>query len=60
MAIGFVGWWQLAATTPTTGVHWRAIAEKLMPVCSRVVLLTIGVYGVASRAYHFQVTWSTP
>lgn len=57
-AIGLIGWWQL-----TRSVHkdYLTISSKIgraMPIAAGVVLLMIGMYGVASRAYHFQLTWS--
>lgn len=57
-AIGFVGWRQLLWPSSGEHTHLTSKAGRAAFVTAAVVLLGFGVYGVASRAVHFRITWS--
>ena len=58
LTIGLVGWWQLLSAGPTERAAGGRKVGRAILVAAAVMLIAFGVYGVASRAYHFRVTWT--
>jgi hypothetical protein len=58
LTIGVVGWWQLLRTGPAERLSRSGEVGRAIVVVAAVTLIACGAYGVASRAYHFGVTWT--
>ena len=58
LTISLAGWWHLLGAGSTERVSGRWNAGRLVLVGAALVLIACGVYGVASRSYHFRVTWT--
>jgi hypothetical protein len=58
ITIGLVGWWQLLFSASQEYVSMWLKVGRVVFAAAAFTMIGFGVYGVASRAYHFRLTWS--
>jgi hypothetical protein len=58
LAIGLVGWWQLLFSGRQKCTSAWSKLSRATFVVAAFTMSGIGIYGLASRVYHFRLTWS--